>query len=1065
MATNTGLSTPMSTSSTLTNPDLFKLKEEHDPTVLTPTTLSSTPALTTASAVIESIASQSSAIVFIYDLALEAGFGQLTKKWSDLGVGSPYTVLQTRTGAGLMLAGRLGQGSSATTTSSSVSTAYVTPEGLAQMVPALASLPSPTASKRVVIQVPAVSPFGPNLALVPSSSYTSLLSHLPTDDFVILSSATANEAVEATKLCYALHDKHVIHVFDHYSATREVRLIGNPSPQVVPDSSSKSSVPGWAPFEFAGSGRAGVVYVALNSAVGLHAKGIVTNLVGCGIITVRIPKPWDVDGFLRVLPGTAKTVHVLAEVTAHHSNSPLYEDVVTTLVSSNHGARIQCTRLTHSQIHGFINDPSSFTQFIQSLSTPRGLINSSNVQAYKAKKLLFLGAPVASLATLPPAMAHGFSAGSSIRTRLSTQYDAFSKPSGVALSRLVLTSDELHDDTPLELLFPLNGKQASADFVGILDHTLVKTHDALKYSKEGSEVVLFSSWSPEEIFSNISNHNLETIRAKSISLYTLNTKQTAAALAGRDSEVLESVLAYLAVLRLFLGVSGTVNKLESLARALFGDDVEGWEMAKIVGALWDNLIQLKVPESASDEESGEQASKSFEFNAIQLESLRDSLNENPVSSLGKWHKGALHLLFCEAFGLSRHQPNTSEQDPSLRPDIEERTYQVTCAVNRRLTPITYDRNVFHLEFDTSGTGLRYEIGEALGVHGWNDEAEALDFCSWYGLDPDALVTIPVPNRPNQVHTRTVFQILQQQIDIFGKPPKSFYSSLADHAESKDHRLALRFIGAAEGSATFKKLCDVDTVTFADILKKFDSARPPFSVLCELIGDIKPRHYSIASAQSAVGDRVDLLVVTVDWVTPSGSPRFGQCTRYLAGLKIGQKVTVSIKPSVMKLPPDNMQPIIMAGLGTGAAPFRAFIQHRAHLASKSIPVGPLVYYFGSRHRSQEYLYGEELEAYIADGIITHAGLAFSRDGKQKVYIQHKMLQDGDLLANLLAGGDQVGAENVPKGVFYLCGPTWPVPDVYKALVGALVRCQGYTEESAGEYLESLKDEERYVLEVY
>jgi len=238
----------------------------------------------------------------------------------------------------------------------------------------------------------------------------------------------------------------------------------------------------------------------------------------------------------------------------------------------------------------------------------------------------------------------------------------------------------------------------------------------------------------------------------------------------------------------------------------------------------------------------------------------------------------------------------------------------------------------------------------------------------------------------------------------------------------------------------------------------DSARPGYANLCDLVGDIKPRHYSIASAQSAVGDRVDLLVVTVDWLTPGGSPRFGQCTRYLAGLKVGQKVTVSIKPSVMKLPPDNMQPIVMAGLGTGAAPFRAFIQHRAHLASQGTPIGPLIYYFGSRHRSQEYLYGEELEAYLDAGILTHAGFAFSRDQKKKIYIQHKMLEDGKMLADMLAGTQA-------KGVFYLCGPTWPVPDVYEALLGALGDHAGFTRASAMEYIEGLKEEERYVLEVY
>jgi sulfite reductase (NADPH) flavoprotein alpha-component len=157
----------------------------------------------------------------------------------------------------------------------------------------------------------------------------------------------------------------------------------------------------------------------------------------------------------------------------------------------------------------------------------------------------------------------------------------------------------------------------------------------------------------------------------------------------------------------------------------------------------------------------------------------------------------------------------------------------------------------------------------------------------------------------------------------------------------------------------------------------------------------------------------------------------------------------------QLPPDTTQPIIMAGLGTGAAPFRAFLQHRAWQARHYVSVGPTYYYFGSRHQSQEYLYGEELEAYIYDGTITKAGLAFSRDGPKKVYIQHKMLDDAEALARML---------NAENGVFYLCGPTWPVPDVHEALVGALVKYQGHDTESAGALLEGLKEEERYVLEV-
>lgn len=132
-----------------------------------------------------------------------------------------------------------------------------------------------------------------------------------------------------------------------------------------------------------------------------------------------------------------------------------------------------------------------------------------------------------------------------------------------------------------------------------------------------------------------------------------------------------------------------------------------------------------------------------------------------------------------------------------------------------------------------------------------------------------------------------------------------------------------------------------------------------------------------------------------------------------------------------------------------------MQHRAWLKEQGVKVGPLLYYFGSRHRSQEYLYGEEIEAYIADNVITHCGLAFSRDGKKKVYIQHKMKNDAEMLVKYL---------NSEKGVFYLCGPTWPVPDVYETLVGALEKYNGMTIEDAGAYVEGLKEEERYVLEV-
>jgi sulfite reductase (NADPH) flavoprotein alpha-component len=94
--------------------------------------------------------------------------------------------------------------------------------------------------------------------------------------------------------------------------------------------------------------------------------------------------------------------------------------------------------------------------------------------------------------------------------------------------------------------------------------------------------------------------------------------------------------------------------------------------------------------------------------------------------LSSWHDAAKHLIFPSIFSPTISDDNVT-QNRILRPEIQDQTYLVTCTVNKRLTPVEYDRNVFHVEFDTSGTGLKYSIGEALGIHGWNDGARGSRF--------------------------------------------------------------------------------------------------------------------------------------------------------------------------------------------------------------------------------------------------------------------------------------------------------------------------------------------------
>ncbi|KAK0190871.1 hypothetical protein F5146DRAFT_1195589 [Armillaria mellea] len=973
-----------------------------------------------ASHLIEYISSrpQTSSTIFVYDLAEQTGFGTLTKSWARSGKESaPVVDLQTRAGAGLTLVGRLSEG----TSQDGVISAYTSTKGLSMMASSLSYLPEAGPTSRLVLQVPNL--LFANDALSISPSLAPLATSLPIlpSSLVILLSATPQEAADFAHLSYQLTSHHVVHIFDHYAAAREIGHSISPlSPLPVKENSSVSAVlaqAGYSFFDYTGDSEAETVVVLLNGPLALAAKAIASRSTGFGIISVNVLRPWDEDSLRDVLPKTARIIHILDDVPTALTQGPLYADVFGALLYHEAVSAVHGHRVTPAQTQSYVSEEDAFIRFLSKL-VPASVKNMSALLSSSAKKLFLFSTPDSALTSFPHVLEDVFLSNKGVSARLLTDHDAFSKTGGITISRMLLSpKKDVSPFLPIPVTLPF--EKDAVDFLGVLDPSLVKSHALFKYAKPGS--------SPSRLWGRKACISLSlTLRASPLNLLTSS-----------NTDVVENVLVTLAFLRLYLGSAAREDLVAAVAKSTFEGVVQGASLEAVNSAAWSGLVDIETPVVSAEDANASAPLKEIEFNAVVVEST-DGDSVATGAYVGTWHEAAKHILFHDAF-----TPSGLASDASLRPEIPDDTFLVTCVVNRRLTPLEYDRNVFHLEFDTTGTGLKYEIGEALGVHGWNDAQEVVDFCDWYGVDPNRLITIPVVAGEDNMHTRTVFQALQQQIDLFGRPPKSFYTDLAPFATSSVDRHSLLFIGSAEGSSTFKKLSEKDTVTFSDVLRMYPSARPGIERLCELVGDIKPRHYSIASAQSVVGDRIDLLVVAVDWQAPNGSLRYGQ-------------FTVSIKPSVMKLPPDNMQPLILAGLGTGAAPFRAFLQHRAWLLQQGQTVGPVYYYFGSRYQSAEYLYGEEIESFILDGVITRAGLAFSRDGPKKVYIQHKMLEDSEALATMIQ--DQ-------NGVFYLCGPTWPVPDVYEALVNALVKYKGQDAVSAGEYLESLKEEERYVLEVY
>ena len=92
----------------------------------------------------------------------------------------------------------------------------------------------------------------------------------------------------------------------------------------------------------------------------------------------------------------------------------------------------------------------------------------------------------------------------------------------------------------------------------------------------------------------------------------------------------------------------------------------------------------------------------------------------------------------------------------------------------------------------------------------------------------------------------------------------------------------------------------------------------------------------------------------------------------------------------------------------------------------------------------------------DGILTRLDLAFSRDQKEKIYVQHRMEEEGAEMWNWLEAG----------AFFYVCGDASRMAkDVDASLHQIVEKHGGKSEDEAKSYVKNLKKEKRYQRDVY
>lgn len=349
------------------------------------------------------------------------------------------------------------------------------------------------------------------------------------------------------------------------------------------------------------------------------------------------------------------------------------------------------------------------------------------------------------------------------------------------------------------------------------------------------------------------------------------------------------------------------------------------------------------------------------------------------------------------------------------------------------------KETLHLEFSLEGSGLTYEVGDALAVVPANAQDVVDSILEATGLSGDGRVTL----KDGECSLR---EALTHKLEIttITLPMLKRYNEFAQNAD-------LDVLIHPDNKQRFNEY--IYGRELIDILSDFPAKELTPDGFAATLRKLPSRLYSIASSLKAHPGEVHLTVGVVRYFT-NGRQRKGVCSSYLADrIQEGETASVFISPNKhFKLPDDPDAPLIMVGPGTGIAPFRAFIEERKAIGA----TGKNWLFFGDQHYLTDFLYQTEWQDYLSDGILSRLDLAFSRDQAHKIYVQDRMRENAKELYNWLQEG----------ATFCVCGDASRMAhDVDKALHDVIAKEGKMSEEAAEEYVKKLKAEKRYLRDVY
>ena len=364
-------------------------------------------------------------------------------------------------------------------------------------------------------------------------------------------------------------------------------------------------------------------------------------------------------------------------------------------------------------------------------------------------------------------------------------------------------------------------------------------------------------------------------------------------------------------------------------------------------------------------------------------------------------------------------------------------YMAEISKNKVLSGSGSNKEIRHYEIELEDSGITYEVGDTLNVIPQNNQKLVNLILKQLHIDENF-----IPSGENE----TMQNLLLKKYEI-STPNKILIEEIIKKSKNIDVR---KILASDDKEKLDSFLWGKDILDLLNLDEKINFESEEF---LGFLKPLQPRAYSISSSLKMHQNQVHLTISAVRW---SEKERIhnGVCSTYLADMKSPfSKIGVYISQNKsFRVPENDSVPIIMIGPGTGIAPFRAFLEERKVRGGN----GKNWLFFGDQTRKNDFIYEEEIIGFKKSGILTKLDLAFSRDQKEKVYVQHKMLESSKKFFKWLEDGAYI----------YVCGDAkFMAKDVDKA-IHEIIQKEGHLKpESAKEYVNDLKRQKRYLRDVY